>query len=93
MAPRSKLDRAEPVAADKTGLPVLAPREREVALALAEGLSRAHVAERMRLSVHTEIGPDCAACLNSQGVRADFAPRSASANACPIGARIFAAPR
>jgi DNA-binding CsgD family transcriptional regulator len=40
-------------AADKTGLPALAPREREVALALAEGLSRAHVAERMRLSVHT----------------------------------------
>jgi hypothetical protein len=35
----------------------------------------------------------CAACLNSHGVRADFAPRSASANACPIGARIFAAPR
>jgi DNA-binding CsgD family transcriptional regulator len=53
MTPRSKLDRAEPAAADKTGLPVLAPREREVALALAEGLSRAHVAERMRLSVHT----------------------------------------
>ena len=36
MTPRSKLDRAEPAAADKTGLPVLAPREREVALALAE---------------------------------------------------------
>ena len=53
MTPRSKLDRAEPAAADKTGLPALAPREREVALALAEGLSRAHVAERMRLSVHT----------------------------------------
>ena len=53
MTPRSKLDRAEPAAADKTGLPVLAPREREVALALAEGLSRAPVAERMRLSVHT----------------------------------------
>lgn len=71
----------------------LAPREREVALALAEGLSRAHVAGRMRLSVDTEIGPACATCLNSHGVRADFAPRSASANACPIGARIFAAPR
>ena len=53
MTPRSKLDRAEPAAADKTGLPALAPREREVALALAQGLSRAHVAERMRLSVHT----------------------------------------
>ena len=53
VTPRSKLDRAEPAAADKTGLPGLAPREREVALALADGLSRAHVAERMRLSVHT----------------------------------------
>lgn len=53
MTPHSKLDRAEPRAADSTGLPSLAPREREVALALAEGLSRAHVAERMQLSVHT----------------------------------------
>ena len=53
MTPRSKLERAERPAADKTGLPALAPREREVALALAEGLTRAHVAERMRLSVHT----------------------------------------
>ncbi len=53
MTPRSKLERAEPASADKTGFPSLAPREREVALALADGLSRAHVAERMRLSVHT----------------------------------------
>jgi DNA-binding CsgD family transcriptional regulator len=53
MTPRSKLDRAEPAGADKSGLPSLAPREREVALALADGLSRAHVAERMQLSVHT----------------------------------------
>ena len=53
VTPRSKLDRAEPAAADKTGLPALAPREREVALALADGLSRAHVAQRMGLSVHT----------------------------------------
>lgn len=53
VTPRSKLDRAKPAAADRTGLPALAPRELEVALALAEGLSRAHVAERMRLSVHT----------------------------------------
>ena len=53
MTPRSKLERAEPASADKTGLPALAPREREVALALAEGLTRAHVAERMQLSVHT----------------------------------------
>lgn len=53
ITPRSKLKRAEQSAADKTGLVALAPREREVALALAEGLSRSHVAERMRLSVHT----------------------------------------
>lgn len=51
MTRRSKLDRAEPASADKSGLPALAPREREVAL--ADGLSRAHVAERMQLSVHT----------------------------------------
>ncbi len=53
MTPRLKLERGEPANADKTGLPALAPREREVALALADGLSRAHVAERMQLSVHT----------------------------------------
>ena len=53
MTPRSKLERAERPASVKTGLPALAPREREVALSLADGLSRAHVAERMGLSVHT----------------------------------------
>ncbi len=53
MTPRSKLDRAESASVDKTGLPALAPREREVALALADGLTRAHVAARMGLSVHT----------------------------------------
>lgn len=53
MTPRSKLDRSSVPQADKTGLPGLAPREREVALAFADGLSRAHMAERMRLSVHT----------------------------------------
>jgi len=53
MTPRSKLKQSTVHKADKTGLPGLAPREREVALALADGLSRAHVAERMRLSVHT----------------------------------------
>lgn len=51
--PRAKLAQASVSAAEKTGLAALAPREREVALALAEGLSRAHVAARMRLSVHT----------------------------------------
>ncbi|MBM4106864.1 MAG: hypothetical protein FJ257_11410 [Phycisphaerae bacterium] len=40
-------------AVQKTGVGGLAPRERKVALALADGLSRAHVAERMALSVHT----------------------------------------
>jgi DNA-binding CsgD family transcriptional regulator len=53
MTPRSKLDRAEPASAYKSGLPALAPRKREVALALADGLTRAHVAERMGLSVNT----------------------------------------
>jgi DNA-binding CsgD family transcriptional regulator len=53
MTPRSKLERSTASEAEQTGLPALAPREREVALALADGLSRAHVAERMRLSVHT----------------------------------------
>ncbi len=53
MTPNSKLADASLENVDKTGLPGLAPREREVALALADGLSRAHVAERMRLSVHT----------------------------------------
>lgn len=53
MTPRSKLEQARPRQEDQTGLPALAPREREVALALADGLSRAHVAERMRVSVHT----------------------------------------
>lgn len=45
--------RLDPLVGNLLPLPALAPREREVALALAEGLSRAHVAERMRLSVHT----------------------------------------
>lgn len=53
MTPRSKLEQAQPAAAGKTGLPGLTPREREVALSLADGLTRAHVAERMRISVHT----------------------------------------
>jgi len=53
MTPQSKFKRTAVKDADKTGLPGLAPFEREVALALADGLSRAHVAERMRLSVHT----------------------------------------
>lgn len=53
MTPRSKLERSTVSEVDKTGLAALAPREREVALALADGLTRAHVAARMQLSVHT----------------------------------------
>jgi len=53
MTPRSKLAGAPTEDADKSGIPRLTPREREVALALAEGLTRAHVAERMSVSVHT----------------------------------------
>ncbi len=53
MTPRSKLARADAEVPAKTGFRGLAPREREVALALADGLTRAHVAERMGLSVHT----------------------------------------
>jgi len=56
VTPRSKLSQADSQRAQrakKTGVGGLAPREREVALALADGLSRAHVAERMALSVHT----------------------------------------
>jgi DNA-binding CsgD family transcriptional regulator/DNA-binding transcriptional ArsR family regulator len=53
MTPRSKLAGAPGVDGGSSGLPALARREREVALALAEGLTRAHVAERMGVSVHT----------------------------------------
>lgn len=53
MTPRSKLVRAEVERPSGASLKALAPREREVALALAEGLTRAHVAERMGVSVHT----------------------------------------
>lgn len=56
MTPRSKLSHADSQRAQrakKTGVGGLAPREREVAFGLADGLSRAHVAERMALSVHT----------------------------------------
>ena len=53
VTPKSKLANAEPDEAGRTGLPALSPREREVALALADGLSRRHLAERMGISVHT----------------------------------------
>lgn len=53
MTPRSKLASAPTEDTDKSGIPRLTPREREVALALAEGLTRAHVAERLIVSVHT----------------------------------------
>lgn len=53
MTPHSKLSRADGGDSDRTGIRGLAPREREVAFALADGLTRAHAAERMGLSVHT----------------------------------------
>jgi DNA-binding CsgD family transcriptional regulator/DNA-binding Lrp family transcriptional regulator len=53
MTPRSKIAKVDEGQVARTGLRSLAPREREVALALAEGLSRSHVAERLGLSVHT----------------------------------------
>lgn len=53
MTPRSKLAGAPTGEAERSGITRLSPREREVALALAEGLTRAHVAERMGVSVHT----------------------------------------
>lgn len=53
MMTRSKFESTREGDADRTGVRELAPREREVAFALAEGLSRAHVAQRMHLSVHT----------------------------------------
>ncbi len=53
MTPRSKLASAGTGKPERSGIPALAPREREVALALAEGLTRAHIAERMGVSVHT----------------------------------------
>ena len=52
-SPRSWIDRWDDSKAEAAGLPSLAPRERQVALALADGLTRAKVADRLGLSVHT----------------------------------------
>ena len=52
-SPRSRVDRWNDSKAEAAGLPSLAPRERQVALALADGLTRAKVADRLGLSVHT----------------------------------------
>ncbi|RPG17320.1 MAG: LuxR family transcriptional regulator [Phycisphaera sp. TMED9] len=52
-SPRSKLKLWDGSTADSAGLPALTAREREVSLALADGLSRAQVADRLRVSVHT----------------------------------------
>ena len=51
--PRSKLQQWDDSSAVAGGLGSLSPRERDVALALADGLSRARVAEQLGLSVHT----------------------------------------
>ncbi len=53
VTPRSKWEQADAGAVARTRLGDLAPREREVALALADGLPRAHVAKRLGLSVNT----------------------------------------
>jgi DNA-binding CsgD family transcriptional regulator/DNA-binding transcriptional ArsR family regulator len=53
VTPRSKLAKSGDAPAGKPGLRGLAPREREVAIELADGLSRKHVAERLGVSVHT----------------------------------------
>ncbi len=52
-SPRSKVGEWDGTAADSAGLPALTARERDVALALADGLTRAQVADRLRVSVHT----------------------------------------
>lgn len=52
-SPRSRLDRWDGSSAESAGLPALTPREREVALALADGLTRAQVAAQLGRSVHT----------------------------------------
>ncbi|MDG2133275.1 MAG: helix-turn-helix transcriptional regulator, partial [Phycisphaerales bacterium] len=52
-SPRSKLKLWDGSTADSAGLPALTAREREVSLALADGLSRAQVADRLQVSVHT----------------------------------------
>ena len=52
-SPRSRIDRWDDSKAEAAGLPSLAPRERQVALALADGLTRAKVADQLGLSVHT----------------------------------------
>ena len=51
--PRSKLDQWDGSKADSGGLGSLSPREREVALALADGLSRATIASRLKITVNT----------------------------------------
>ncbi len=52
-SPRSKVHEWDGTAADSAGLPALTARERDVAMALADGLTRAQVADRLRVSVHT----------------------------------------
>ena len=53
MTPASKLANADDRSQTTGGAASLAPREREIALALADGLTRKHVAEQLGLSVHT----------------------------------------
>ncbi len=51
--PRSKLSQWDDSQAVAGGLGTLSPREREIALALTDGMSRSQIADQLDLSVHT----------------------------------------
>ena len=51
--PRSKLSQWDDSQAVAGGLATLSPREREIALALTDGLSRKQIADQLGVSVHT----------------------------------------
>ena len=53
MSPRSQLWQWDNEKIHSGGMSTLSPREREVVLALADGLSRAQIADRMQVSVNT----------------------------------------
>ncbi len=53
MSPRSKLDQWDNKKNHSGGMSTLTPREHQVAMALADGLSRTQIAARMEISVNT----------------------------------------
>ena len=53
MSPRSQLWQWDNEKIHSGGMSALSPREREVVMALADGLSRAQIADRMEVSVNT----------------------------------------